>query len=173
VLGLGAIGPLGAKPVMEGKAVLFKKFAGIDVFDIEIAEHDPDRLVDIIAALEPRARFSPLYRETNKGDIAYMQPPPEAIARLHEGAGPGLVVAPVYRLGSPVQLQPIERAAGLRWLIDNAVNYSSMLETGFELLAGFVERCELYSLTYSKLEEAIALIERLHTDLPPRSRSRH
>jgi malate dehydrogenase (oxaloacetate-decarboxylating)(NADP+) len=53
VLGLGAIGPLAAKPVMEGKGVLFKKFAGIDVFDIEIAETDPDRLVDIIAALEP------------------------------------------------------------------------------------------------------------------------
>jgi malate dehydrogenase (oxaloacetate-decarboxylating)(NADP+) len=53
VLGLGSIGPLAAKPVMEGKAVLFKKFAGIDVFDIEINETDPDRLVDIIAALEP------------------------------------------------------------------------------------------------------------------------
>ena len=53
VLGLGAIGPLAAKPVMEGKAVLFKKFAGIDVFDIEINERDPDKLVDIIAALEP------------------------------------------------------------------------------------------------------------------------
>ena len=53
VLGLGAIGPLAAKPVMEGKAVLFKKFAGIDVFDIEIAERDPEKLVDVIAALEP------------------------------------------------------------------------------------------------------------------------
>ncbi|MEA2783054.1 MAG: hypothetical protein QOK29_4598 [Rhodospirillaceae bacterium] len=53
VLGLGAIGPLAAKPVMEGKAVLFKTFAGIDVFDIELAERDPDRLVDVIAALEP------------------------------------------------------------------------------------------------------------------------
>ena len=54
VLGLGDIGPLAAKPVMEGKAVLFKKFAGIDVFDIEIDEkHDLDKLVDIIAALEP------------------------------------------------------------------------------------------------------------------------
>ncbi len=53
VLGLGAIGPLAAKPVMEGKAVLFKKFAGIDVFDIEIDETDVDRLVDVIAALEP------------------------------------------------------------------------------------------------------------------------
>src|SRR5438093_5686802 len=53
VLGLGAIGPLAAKPVMEGKAVLFKKFAGIDCFDIEIDERDPDKLVDIVAALEP------------------------------------------------------------------------------------------------------------------------
>ena len=53
VLGLGAIGALAAKPVMEGKAVLFKKFAGIDVFDIEINELDPDRLIDVIAALEP------------------------------------------------------------------------------------------------------------------------
>ncbi len=53
VLGLGAIGPLAAKPVMEGKAVLFKKFAGIDVFDIEVNELDPDKLVDIIASLEP------------------------------------------------------------------------------------------------------------------------
>ena len=53
VLGLGAIGPLAGKPVMEGKAVLFKKFAGIDVFDIEVAELNVDKLVDIIVALEP------------------------------------------------------------------------------------------------------------------------
>ena len=53
VLGLGNIGPLAGKPVMEGKGCLFKKFAGIDVFDIELNEHDPQKLVDIIAALEP------------------------------------------------------------------------------------------------------------------------
>src|ERR1700694_819176 len=53
VLGLGSIGPEAAKPVMEGKGVLFKKFAGIDVFDIEINERDPEKLVDIIASLEP------------------------------------------------------------------------------------------------------------------------
>src|SRR3977135_159731 len=53
VLGLGPIGPLAAKPVMEGKACLFKKFAGIDVFDIEINERDPDKLVEIVASLEP------------------------------------------------------------------------------------------------------------------------
>ncbi|MET3602887.1 malate dehydrogenase (oxaloacetate-decarboxylating)(NADP+) [Sphaerotilus sulfidivorans] len=53
VLGLGDIGPLASKPVMEGKGCLFKKFAGIDVFDIELAERDPDKLVEIIASLEP------------------------------------------------------------------------------------------------------------------------
>jgi malate dehydrogenase (oxaloacetate-decarboxylating)(NADP+) len=53
VLGLGAIGPLAGKPVMEGKSVLFRKFAGIDCFDIEVDERDPDKLVDIICALEP------------------------------------------------------------------------------------------------------------------------
>jgi len=53
VLGLGSIGPLAAKPVMEGKGVLFKKFAGIDVYDIEVEERDPGKLVDIIASLEP------------------------------------------------------------------------------------------------------------------------
>src|SRR6187431_3304721 len=53
VLGLGNIGPEASKPVMEGKGVLFKKFAGIDVFDLEIDERDPAKLVDIIASLEP------------------------------------------------------------------------------------------------------------------------
>src|SRR5574343_1416958 len=53
VLGLGPIGPLAAKPVMEGKGVLFKKFANIDVFDLEIEERDPDKLIDTIASLEP------------------------------------------------------------------------------------------------------------------------
>jgi len=53
VLGLGDIGPLAGKPVMEGKGCLFKKFAGVDVFDIELAERDPDKLIEVIAALEP------------------------------------------------------------------------------------------------------------------------
>jgi len=61
VLGLGNIGPLASKPVMEGKAVLFKKFAGIDVFDIELNESDPHKLVDVIAALEPT--FGGIYLE--------------------------------------------------------------------------------------------------------------
>lgn len=53
MLGLGNIGALAGKPVMEGKGVLFKKFAGIDVFDIEVDEHNPDKFIDVVAALEP------------------------------------------------------------------------------------------------------------------------
>src|ERR1700679_1800414 len=52
VLGLGAIGPLAGKPVMEGKAALFKKFAGIDVFDLEVDANDPDRFIEVVAAVE-------------------------------------------------------------------------------------------------------------------------
>ena len=77
VLGLGNIGPLASKPVMEGKAVLFKKFAGIDVFDIELAENDPDKLVDIIAALEPT--FGGINLEDIKGPECF-----EIEARLKE-----------------------------------------------------------------------------------------
>ena len=53
ILGLGNLGPLASKPVMEGKGVLFKKFAGIDVFDLEIAQNDPDKFIEAVASLEP------------------------------------------------------------------------------------------------------------------------
>jgi malate dehydrogenase (oxaloacetate-decarboxylating)(NADP+) len=70
VLGLGAIGAEASKPVMEGKAVLFKKFAGIDVFDIEIDERDPERLVDVVAALEPT--FGAINLEDIKGPECFV-----------------------------------------------------------------------------------------------------
>ena len=77
VLGLGAIGPLAAKPVMEGKAVLFKKFAGIDVFDIEVDATEIDRFVDVVAALEPT--FGGINLEDIKGPECF-----EIEARLRE-----------------------------------------------------------------------------------------
>jgi len=127
--------------------------------------------VEVIAAREPQARFSRIYKGTSKGDIAYMQAPTDAVARADEVARPGLVVAPVFRQGSPPIVRPMERSAGFRWLVDNSVNYSSMLQAGFDLLTEFIERCELYSLTYSNLDEAIELIDRLHRQLPPLTRS--
>src|SRR5207244_5419372 len=80
VLGLGAIGPLAGKPVMEGKAVLFKKFAGIDVFDIEVDATDVDRLVDVVAALEPT--FGGINLEDIKGPECFEV---EEKAKAHMG----------------------------------------------------------------------------------------
>ena len=72
------------------------------------------------------------------------------------------MVAPTYREGASATLKQLEKTKGFRWLADNSVNYSSMLKTGFEMLTGIVERCGIYLLSYSDLEEAIAVIDRLH-----------
>ena len=83
VLGLGNIGPLAGKPVMEGKGCLFKKFAGIDVFDIELAENDPDKLIETIAALEPT--FGGINLEDIKApECFYIE---TQAARAHEDPG--------------------------------------------------------------------------------------
>ena len=125
-----------------------------------------NKAVDTIAAFEPRARFSRTYRGTHKGNIGYMEPPPGSIEKAQEKAVPGLVVVPTYREGAPLTLTASDRADGFRWLADNSVNYSSMLRTGFEMLTGVVERCGLFLLTYSSLDEAVAAIDRLHRTLP-------
>ncbi len=121
-----------------------------------------NRSMEVMRAFEPRACFSRVYQATSKGDIAYMQAPPEAVARAHESAGPGLLVAPVFRQGAPVSIRKMDRKEGFRWLTDNAVNYASMLQHGFDTVTKFIEQSGLYALTYSKLDEAIAAIDHLH-----------
>ena len=146
----------------------------IAVFSFEDASLRPNprpvslknRAVDVIAAFEPRASFSRLFRGTLKGDVAYMQPPSEAIVRAQEPAAPGLVVAPLYAEGAPTTLKQLDRVAGFRTLVDSSLNYASMLHTGFEMFTSVVERCGLYSLTYSDLDSAIDAIDRLHARAP-------
>ena len=121
-----------------------------------------NRSVDVVAAYEPRAQFSRLIRGTSKGDIGYMRVPADAVARMHETAAPGLIVAPVFRAGAPVTVRPMERVEAFRWLTDNAVNYASMLQRGFNLVADLVERSGLYTMTYSDLDEGIRALGELH-----------
>ena len=128
-----------------------------------------NQAVGIIAAFESRARFSRLYTGTVKGDIAYMQPPPEAIARAQEPAVPHLVIAPVYVENAATTLTALDRSEGFRGLIDSTINYTSMLRPGFEMMTAVAERCGLYSLTYSSLDSAIDLIDRLHEGAPASS----
>jgi malate dehydrogenase (oxaloacetate-decarboxylating)(NADP+) len=113
VLGLGAIGALASKPVMEGKAVLFKKFAGIDSFDIEIDERDPDKLVDIVASLEPT--FGAINLEDIKAPECFIV---EAKLRermkipvFHDDQhGTAIIVAAAVRNGLYLVGKPIEEA---------------------------------------------------------------
>ena len=113
VLGLGAIGPLAAKPVMEGKAVLFKKFAGIDVFDLEVDALDPDRFCDVVAALEPT--FGGINLEDIKAPECFVI---EAELRrrmkipvFHDDQhGTAIIVASAIRNGLMLQGKRIEQA---------------------------------------------------------------
>lgn len=106
--------------------------------------------------------MSRIYRGTPRGDIAYVRPPQEAVARAQELAMAGLVVAPNFAPGASATLVPLTRAEGFQLLTYNALNYSSMLRTGFKMLTDVAERCGFYRLTYSDLDEAIDLIDRLH-----------
>lgn len=125
-----------------------------------------NRAAEVIAAFEPGAHMSRIYRETNKGDLTYMRPPAESVRRAHEKSDPALVVAPTFRAGAPASLRAMPRTEGFRWLIDNSVNYSSMLRTGFDTLTSVIERCGVYSMIYSNLDEALDLIDRLHRGEP-------
>lgn len=121
-----------------------------------------NQAVEVIQARAPLAHFSRTYHGTNKGEIAYMQPPPNAVERRHETAGPGLLVAPVYRRGAATTVRELTEAEAFRWLTDNAVNYASMLQFGFDTVASFIENSGRYALTYSDLDDAIATIKQLH-----------
>jgi HprK-related kinase A len=120
-----------------------------------------NKAIKAIAAYEPRAQFSPIYTGTPKGDVAYMRPPADAIARFKESVVPGLIIAPQYHEGVQASVKRMDRMEGLRWLIDNALNYSSMLRMGFDIFTGIAERCGFYILTYSDLDEAVAVMNRL------------
>ena len=117
--------------------------------------------IDVLRRYEPRAVLSPVYRGTHKGDVAYMRAPDDAVARSGLTAPVGWVVVPTWRAGARAELRPMPRREAFRWLVDSTVNYASTLHHGFDLLSGIVEHCRLYSLTYSDLDEAIALLDRL------------
>ena len=118
--------------------------------------------LDVVRRFAPQARFSRTYYGTNRGDIAYMQAPREAVTRAGESVGPGLLVAPVFRANAALAVREMERIEAFRWLTDNSINYASMLQHGFDTVTNFIEASGLYALTYSNLDEAIDCIDQLH-----------
>lgn len=120
--------------------------------------------IDIIRGFEPSARLSRTYHGTPKGNVAYMRAPAEAIARAHEPALPRMVIIPSFRKGASAALRKLDKADAFQLLIDSTVNYSSKLRVGFDALARIVGRCELFTFTYSNLDEAVGAINRLHRE---------
>ncbi|MET0164150.1 MAG: HprK-related kinase A [Vicinamibacterales bacterium] len=120
--------------------------------------------VEVIRAFNPTAEMSRVYRGTPKGDIAFVRPPADAIARAQERVLPGVIVSPRYDKDAAEAIERLDRTKAFDLLAQNAVNYSSLLQAGFDMLTEIVERCDAYRLTYSDLERAVETIGRLHRE---------
>ncbi|MCC7059699.1 MAG: HprK-related kinase A [Burkholderiaceae bacterium] len=117
--------------------------------------------IELVRTFAPQAVLTRVFSGTPKGDIAYMRVPQESVDLASVPATPAVVLIPSWRAGAPVRLQRISRGDAFRWLIESTVNYASMLDRGFDLLADIVKRCGLYSLEYSSTRDAIRLLDRL------------
>lgn len=124
--------------------------------------------IEVIRGFAPEARFGPPVSETSKGVVCHFQPPAEAVARSNERAAPRFIVLPRYEAGAEARLVELGRGQALMRLIGNSFNYNVHGPRGFQVLADFVERCDCYEFSYSRLDEATALFAALaDPGLPP------
>jgi HprK-related kinase A len=126
--------------------------------------------IDLIAQLLPGAVLSRKAHDTAKGTVALLKAPGEAIRRVAETAAPAWVVFPRFAAGAAARLEPRSKADILIELGENAFNYSIHGERGFEVLSSLVDRCDCYTFTYSKLDEALELFEAMCTREPAQAR---
>jgi len=155
--------------IADGWRLLSDEFALVRPADGLIVAHPrpvslKNRSIDIMAERFPAASFTRRYPNTNKGTMALLHAPAEAIRKAEDPARPILIVAPRYEAGAPLSLQPLERADTFMRLVDQSANYFTLMQRGFETLAALIERCTLYGLTYSDLDQATATIGRLAGD---------
>jgi HprK-related kinase A len=122
-----------------------------------------DQSIGVIRELLPGAVLGPEFPGTRKGTIAHLRPPTDSIARAAETARPGWLVFPRWQAGASLSLEPMARAETFLNVATNAFNYEVLGETAFELVAGLVETCPAYSLTYSDLGEALSALDQLTT----------
>lgn len=115
--------------------------------------------IDLMMALAPIERFTPRYEGTPKGTLAFLRPPPEALARMSEPATPALLLFPTYAAGVSPILTPMGRAEAFVRLVAGGANYDRLGQPGFEALARLVETCPAAALHYGSLEDANALVE--------------
>lgn len=117
--------------------------------------------IDIIKSFAPETVFSPIVHETVKGRVAHMRPLADAVARSNEHAQPGWVVLPQYVAGQAARLDPMPKAEALLRMAENAFNYATHGQRGFEVLAEVVDQSDCYRFSYGSLDEATELFARL------------
>lgn len=120
--------------------------------------------IDVMRGFAPEARFGVVVSETVKGRVAHVQPPREGVERASQPARPGWVVLPRFVAGAPARLEPLSKARAFMHLVDNAFNYNVHGREGFRVLADAIEHCDCYEFSYSRLDEAAAIFERLASD---------
>lgn len=120
--------------------------------------------IEVIRAFAPQAQFSPAVPDTIKGLVAHARPPQDAVDRAGARAQPRWIVLPRFRAGEPAQLTPLPRAQVFMQLVENTFNYSIHGPAAFAALAALMDRCDCYSFTYSRLEEAVTVFDRLAAD---------
>jgi len=117
--------------------------------------------IALIQRWAPDSQFSPLFAETSRGTIAFLRPPAASVARAAEPAEPGLIVSPSWRADATPALQSLGKSESFRLLAGNSLNYFATQRLGFETLAGLVDRCASYRLSYATLAEAVETMETL------------
>ncbi len=122
--------------------------------------------IDVIRRFAPQAQFGNIVQETLKGAVGHFKPPRDAVLRADQPALPGWVVLPRFEANAPTQLQPLSKGRAMMRLIECSFNYNVHGRQGFELLADLVERSDCHEFTYSKLDEAATLFDRLAAQGP-------
>jgi len=161
---------LSASLMAEGWQLLSDEFAILGSEDRRLHPHPrpvslKEESIDVVARALPNACFSNRITGTAKGTIAYLKPSPDSLDKAHRSAVPVAVIFPRFSAqGAPV-LKPLTKADSFMRLIDHSANYFTIMEAGFEALAGLVDSCPHYDFVYRSLDQAISEITAIHAGL--------
>lgn len=120
--------------------------------------------IDLIRTFEPASTWGPVTYDTAKGKVTHLKPPSSSVVRMLETAQPRWIVFPRYCPGTEPMLTPRAKASTFIHFAENAFNYSTLGQLGFEVVGQLVEQCDCYDFTYSRLEDALEVFEWLSND---------
>lgn len=135
--------------------------ASFEVVPVPRAIGLKNRSIDVIRAFAPEARFGRLVNDTNKGTVAHVRPPADAMTRANERAQPRWIVVPRYVEGAAPGLAPMPKARAMMQLVDCCFSFNIHRRRGFDAMARLVDECQVCEFSYGRLEDAIEVFDRL------------